>query len=129
MKYKLTLTEKQMRIITSALDIVARIDNCQFDMVISSSSEYWKRKVDQDKYKEGLDKISEAFGLRDRYDNLGLSNCSIRARDAYSMHVDMRHQLWKDNEEKDRVSVCSDNCKAFEYEEPDVVIEKIEDKK
>lgn len=125
-KYRITLTENQLRLISHALDMCARIDNCQFEMVIPSSAEYWKRKIDQKKLAEGLDTISQAFGLKDRHESLGLHNCDISARDAYAMHIDFRHQLWKDGNDKNRVCVCSDNLKVFDYKEPDVVIEKVE---
>lgn len=93
--YQLSVNEQQLKIISLALDIFARLESGQLDWCFSMIK--WKHRENFTEVKPMLEQIQLLLtGMANG--NLGIGNISAQSRAAYDIHQVIRHHLaWKYN--------------------------------
>ena len=131
MKYKITITKEQMQIMVQALDWYSRLHMKQFripldDILMFEPHESWK-KVDKEKWQQGLNLLSQAWGFPSSNVSHGIHSPEIHqsARDSFAMQSTLRHELWKDNPKRSNMTVDSSDSFTGVTEMPKIEIERI----
>ncbi|OGT43321.1 MAG: hypothetical protein A3F13_02420 [Gammaproteobacteria bacterium RIFCSPHIGHO2_12_FULL_40_19] len=119
MKYKLTVSEKQAKVISFALDFYSRISGGQFDEIFYRF--IWKNINDDErsKVREMLNELKFVLtGLKPNQPNMGLGKICEDGKIAYDLHQVIRHQLAKDNPNEPPYSIDLDPPMKYSKEIP-----------
>lgn len=117
MKYKLTVSEKQAKVISFALDFYSRISGGQFEEVFMRF--HWE-KIDDDGRTKALEMLTDLkcmlTGLKPNQPNVGIGNVCEEGKIAFDLHQVIRHRLAKDNPNQHPYSVDLDRPMKYSKE-------------